>query len=87
MRLSRGCYDKYHRCPGWAGGGLKWAQKIHCAGGYITVSGNQSSSKFRFGHCDKCDVIVLPRITRYVDPTWWIYELKYRYRIFRDEKK
>lgn len=24
MRLSRPCYDKPHRCPGWAGGGNRF---------------------------------------------------------------
>lgn len=24
-RFRRLCYDKAHRCPGWAGGGLRWA--------------------------------------------------------------
>lgn len=34
-RLSRPCYDKAHRCPGWAGGGMKSAKVTRCKGGYV----------------------------------------------------
>jgi hypothetical protein len=37
-RLSRPCYDKPHRCPGWAGGGLKYPKTDRCDGGRITVN-------------------------------------------------
>ncbi len=35
MRISRGCYDKYHRCPGWAGGGNKYAKVDRCNNGRL----------------------------------------------------
>lgn len=35
-KLSRPCYDKPHRCPGWAGGAFKYAKVDHCPDGYIT---------------------------------------------------
>lgn len=38
MRLSRPCYDKAHRCPGWAGGGWKSARRDRCPGGYVTTT-------------------------------------------------
>ena len=37
-RLSRPCYDKAHRCPGWAGGGMKYAKTTRCADGRIEVA-------------------------------------------------
>lgn len=36
-RLSRLCYDKAHRCPGWAGGGGRSAQRDRCENGRIEV--------------------------------------------------
>lgn len=35
MRLSRPCYDKPHRCPGWAGGGTHSAKEYRCSNGSI----------------------------------------------------
>ncbi len=35
-KLSRPCYDKPRRCPGWAGGGWKFAKVRHCRDGGIT---------------------------------------------------
>lgn len=37
MRISRPCYDKPHRCPGWAGGGVRSAKVDRCKGdgGYV----------------------------------------------------
>lgn len=69
-RLSRGCYDKYHRCPGWIGGGLRYAKAERCDGGYITVNYDARLWKWRTWRCNKCDVVVLPYITRWLDPTW-----------------
>lgn len=38
IRLSRTCYDKAHRCPGWAGGGMKYAKGgSRCDNGRIYV--------------------------------------------------
>ena len=77
MRFSRPCYDKYHRCPGWAGGGLKFAKKIKCDGGYITVHYPfKKRLKWRFASCNKCDVIVFPYHIRWIDPSWWKSEIK-----------
>lgn len=37
-RLSRTCYDKAHRCPGWVGGGLRWPKgESRCDNGHIHV--------------------------------------------------
>lgn len=37
-RISRPCYDKAHRCPGWAGGGMRYASTDLCPdGGRVAV--------------------------------------------------
>ena len=38
-RISRPCYDKPHRCPGWAGGGAKYPKgyESRCDNGSIHV--------------------------------------------------
>lgn len=82
MRLSRPCYDKYHRCPGWAGGGNHFPKTDkHKCDGYVNWSWVPDDSedgghrpklfKWRFNKCNKCDVIVLPYMIRKVDPTNW----------------
>lgn len=76
MRVSRPCYDKMHRCPGWAGGGMKFAKVTRCRDGRIVgYTGAGRMWKWRFLRCNKCDVAVLPYVTRYVDPAWIGYKL------------
>ena len=36
-RLSRPCYDKPGNCPGWSGGGLKYAKTNRCDNGRIRI--------------------------------------------------
>ena len=73
MRLSRPCYDKYWRCPGWAGGGWRYARNVLCDNGRIQVDWeNPRGWKWRFHHCDTCNVTVFPYKTRYLDPAWWV---------------
>lgn len=75
MRLSRPCYDKMHRCPGWAGGGMRYAKTKHCYGGHLQGDiYRRLCWRFRFNRCDTCDVLVLPYMVRYLDWRW----LKYR---------
>lgn len=81
MRLSRPCYDKPHRCPGWAGGGMHYADDSHpCNNGSIRTRKPDpypgeyvypATAKWRFGHCTKCDVVTWPWALRRLDPTWW----------------
>ena len=79
MRFSRTCYDKAHRCPGWAGGGTKSAKADRCDNGSIRVRkldesgypGYPGRFKRRFGRCNKCDVVTWPVITRWLDWGWW----------------
>ena len=76
MRLSRPCYDKMHRCPGWAGGGLRFAKKSRCDDGRLARKGVPEGIyagvwwRFRFNRCDTCDVLVLPYAVRWLDPSW-----------------
>lgn len=80
-RVSRQCYDKPHRCPGWAGGGWKYTPESICDSSYVDWYGHQEADgtwvdkrfkKWRLNVCrDKCGTLVLPYATRYVDPTWY----------------
>lgn len=91
MRLSRTCYDKAHRCPGWAGGGIHSAKVSRCPSGSIrtrdmrigeedgrrVVYGRYpSEDKWRFGHCTDCDVVTWPVITRWLDPGWLRWQMR-----------
>lgn len=94
MRISRPCYDKMHRCPGWAGGGMRFARVERCDDGRL-VGGRDGSLfegrfwRFRFNRCDTCGVVVLPYAIRWVDPSrvrdWpyllrnWLFDLRYRW--------
>lgn len=75
MRLSRPCFDKYHRCPGWAGGGMRRAEVVRCNGGRIDVS-NGARWKWRFHRCDTCNVIVLPYRARWLFPSVLAWEIR-----------
>lgn len=81
-RVSRGCYDKFRRCPGWAGGGLRYARVRRCDNGflnyYATVPGGDEVKRlwaWRCNRCPECGVLVLPYATRYLDPSWLCYRL------------
>lgn len=103
MYLRRQCYNKFWRCPGWAGGGWTstfydskpddwtdedwqrsaarrrhwWQTRDRCQGGTlwrVRASGDPWRS-WRWSRCTKCDVIALPHITRWLDPTWWRFYL------------
>lgn len=87
MRLSRPCYDKPHRCPGWAGGGWKFGKKGTCSNGSVRTNdgsgfwaldldGHPRSHPWRFGRCTKCDVVTWPYNIRFIDPSNYIVEIK-----------
>jgi hypothetical protein len=86
-RISRPCYDKYHRCPGWIGGGMRWAKVDRCPDvGYITTYTEDRMKrlwKWRVHRCTKCDVIVLPYMIRYIDPTWYASGIRSRFHRLR----
>lgn len=77
MRLSRGCYDKFHRCPGWNGGGPKWPKgPTRCDSGRIQVDYSARWWRFRFWRCNECDVVVWPYATRCLSVPWLFWELR-----------
>ena len=86
-RISRPCYDKRHRCPGSAGGGMKYAKVYRCKGGYVnfpsTLDENKRASNWEWGRCVKCNVLVLPSNIQYVDPTNWPWLVRRKIRDVR----
>lgn len=85
IRLSRPCYDKPHRCPGWAGGGWKYGKVDRCDNGSIRTRGSTAMFWFEdleegypgvnvwhFGRCAKCDTTTWPFALRRLDPTYWL---------------
>lgn len=92
MRISRPCYDKYYRCPGWAGGGTRYAKKDRCDGGHLDYKiMDKAIWKWRFNRCDRCDVVTLPYVVRYVDwrflVFWQIRNLKWWYKDRKAKKR
>jgi hypothetical protein len=73
-----------HRCPGWAGGGLRYAKVSRCDDGRLVGGrdGTLFEGRFwwlRFNRCDTCDVLVLPYAVRYVDPRWLAWEVRWTF--------
>lgn len=67
--ISRPCYDKPHRCPGWAGGGFLRALVSRCDSG--SLSRVDYRRRYWFGaRCPECGLYVIPIILRGLDPTW-----------------
>lgn len=83
-RLSRPCYDKFHRCPGWVGGGMKLAHRDRCDGGRIRVDYDNRWWAWKFWPCDTCNVLVLPYHSRKLSLPWLRWELKRKVRYWRD---
>lgn len=73
MRISRPCYDKMHRCPGWAGGGMRYAKRDRCDGGSLArvIDYDGRWWRWRTHVCPTCEVLVLPYVVRYVDWRWY----------------
>lgn len=80
--VRRTCYDKAHRCPGWAGGGVHLARVRRCAGGSLRDGYFYAGRhwRWRFNYHRQCRTVVLPYATRYVDPTWLAYVVRTRVR-------
>lgn len=76
MRISRPCYDKPSRCPGWAGGGMRYARKHRCENGRINGIYDKKHPRWRFNRCDDCGVIVLPMVIEYVDWRFWHWKIR-----------
>lgn len=76
MRLSRPCYDKPWRCPGWAGGGMRFARRHRCDNGRVLGwDGEERLPQLRLRRCNRCDVVTLPYAVRFVDPGYLSYRL------------
>lgn len=71
MRISRPCYDKQHRCPGWAGGGERYAKVNRCKNGRVVGPYEGRLWQWKAHRCNVCDVIVLPYVVRWLDWRWW----------------
>lgn len=80
--ISRPCYDKPRRCPGWAGGGWKSAKHFLCRdhdrySGYLNINFKNRWWKWKTHRCPTCKVVVLPYVIRWTSPRSWWYEIKY----------
>jgi hypothetical protein len=85
FRISRPCWNKPHRCPGWTGGGYKYPKNSRCDNGRISTKpriiriGNfepyetdhPGSNSWRIGKCNKCNVVTIPWALRYLDPRYY----------------
>lgn len=79
-RLRRGCYDKYHRCPGWAGGGMRFPKKDVCKGGSLTDCYEGRLWFLRFNYHPACGTLILPHWTRWLDWSWVKWAVPFRIR-------
>lgn len=88
MRLSRPCFDKPWRCPGWAGGGAKYARKERCDNGRIRGWGIHDDRLVRpewhFLRCDTCDVVTIPFALRWLFPEQWRWYALWKWRELRN---
>jgi hypothetical protein len=83
FRVSRGCYDKYKRCPGWAGGGRRYATVRRCNDGflpYYTADGIHVRRlwRWRVNRCPECRLWVLPYASKWADPSWLRWAVTWR---------
>lgn len=87
-RVSRGCYDKFRRCPGWAGGGMRYARVRRCDNGFLKTYDDNGMLPLwwlRFYRCRKCGVLVLPHFTKNLDPSWLRYRAARRWEDLRHD--
>lgn len=77
MRISRPCYDKPYRCPGWSGGGDLFAKRVRCQNktGSMVNMYDKRLWQWRFNRHPECGVVVLPYVVRWLDWRWWKYVL------------
>lgn len=84
-RLSRPCYDKFHRCPGWIGGGPRYAKEKRCDNGRIQVDYDDKLWKWKLWPCNECNVLVLPYHSRKLSIPYLTYETKWLFRNWKDD--
>lgn len=75
--VSRPCYDKIHRCPGWAGGGWKRAKHYYCRNGRLDINYEDRRWKWKVHRCQSCGVVVLPYMVRWVEWRSWWYKIRW----------
>jgi hypothetical protein len=65
LPFSRPCYDKPHRCPGRAGGGMQWALIARCQKGMLSAPYYR---RYWLGtRCPDCGLYVLPIAVEWLD--------------------
>lgn len=75
LPFSRPCYDKPHRCPGRAGGGMKWAMVYRCERGSLQAPYYR---RYWLGtRCPECGLYVLPIAVEWLDWTWLSYRVRH----------
>lgn len=85
MRISRPCYDKPHRCPGWAGGGALGAKVYRCESGSLGDGMyDKKAWAFRFNRCKLCNLMVWPYVISRFDWRWWGWKFRDLHRWFGD---
>lgn len=75
-RLSRPCFDKYRRCPGWAGSAWKYAKVHRCDNGFIQIDWEDKLWKWKFWPCNTCNVLVLPYVAHWLFPSYIAWNIK-----------
>lgn len=75
VRLRRTCYDKPHRCPGWAGGGWRFPKpnRVVCQSGSLRTMYAGRWWRWQFHRHPTCGTVALPPVTKWLDPSWWWY--------------
>ena len=90
FNISRPCYNKFHRCPGSAGGGIHDPRAEQCDGGYLGAHYAVPHWKWRPARCPQCGVLVLPYMTRWLDPgfliRWKLAKIPGKLRDWRDDR-
>lgn len=74
ISIRRACYDKPHRCPGWAGGGFRYPKdgKTICANGYFPYTDSRFDG-WKLRRCTTCGTVRLPIHLKWLDPSWLAY--------------
>lgn len=86
--IRRACYDKPHRCPGWAGGGFHYPKegKTICWNGSIPYS-DSPFDQWMFKRCSKCGTVRLPIATKWFDPKWLWYWTGVKFRNWKFDRE
>lgn len=74
-------FDKPRRCPCWSGPGWDWpeqAGRCHCPSGYVYSW--DDGERWKVGRCHKCGHAVLPPWSRWLFPSFSVYQLRRRIR-------